>query len=124
MTGPAAFGAMVEFEAFGVAVGFALLCGILSTFVTWLVSPTATLAALALAGWVSLSRRRGTLSWRRLDARSTVALGVLGGATVGFLDPPSPLVPVRGLLLAGGLVPLFAIERLRPKFRSLALSRP
>jgi hypothetical protein len=124
MTGPAGFGAVFEFEAFSVAVGSALACGVLSTFVTWLVSPTATLAALALAGWVSLSRRQGTISRRGFDATTTVALGVLGGAAVGFLVPPWPLVPVRGLLLAGGLVPLFAVERLRSKSRSPAFSQP
>jgi hypothetical protein len=124
MTGPAGFGAMFEFEAFGAAVGSALACGVLSTFVPWLISPTATLAALALAGWVSLSRRRGTLSWHGFDAMTTGALGVLGGVTVGFLDPPSSLVPVRGLLLAGGLVPLLAVERFRSRSGTPAFSHP
>jgi len=118
MTGPADLGAALEFEAFGVAVGSALVCGLLSTLVNWLVSPTATLSALALAGWISLSRRRGTLSWHGFDTRTTTALGVLGVAAVGFLVPPAPLVPVRGLLLAGGLVPLVAVERHRARSRS------
>ena len=124
MTGSVSFTPVFEFDPFGVAIGFALVCGVLSTFVTWLISPTATLAALALAGWVSLSRRRGTLSWHGFDAMTTGALGVLGGVTVGFLDPPSSLVPVRGLLLAGGLVPLLAVERFRSRSGTPAFSHP
>jgi len=120
MTGPAGFGAMFDFEAFGAAVGSALVCGILSTFVVWLVSPTATLAALALAGWISLSRRRGSLSWHGFDSRTTLALGVLVAVAIGFLAPPTPLVPVRGLLLAAGLVPLLTVERLRSRSSSPA----
>jgi len=124
MTGSVGFGTAFDFEAFGVAVGSALVCGVLSTFVTWLVSPTATLSALALAGWLSLSRRRGTLSWHGFDTRTTTALSLLGGAAAGFLLPPAPLVPVRGLLLAGGLVPLLAVERLRSQARSPAFEDP
>lgn len=124
MTGPAGVGAVFEFEAFGVAVGSALVCGFLSTFVTWLISPTATLAALALAGWVSLSRRKGSLSWRGFDTKTVTAFGVLGGAVVGFLVPPPPLVPIRGLLLAGGLVPLLAVERFRSRSVPPSFSEP
>jgi len=102
-----------EFEPFGVAVGAAAVCGILSVFTSWLVAPTASLSALALAGWVSLARRRGTLAWRHLRGASAAAFGVLGGAAVGFLDPPAPLAPFRGLLLAGSLVPFFVVDRLR-----------
>ncbi|HYB79657.1 MAG TPA: hypothetical protein VEG66_07880 [Thermoplasmata archaeon] len=102
-----------EFEPFGVAVGAAVVCGILSTFTPWLIAPTASLSALALAGWVSLARRRGTLSWRHLRGATAATLTVLGGAAVGFLDSPAPLAPLRGLFLAGGLVPFFVIDRLR-----------
>jgi hypothetical protein len=114
---------LFEFEAFGVAVGSALVCGALSAVAPLLVAPTATLAALALAGWVSLSRRRGSLSWHGMGYRSAFALGVLGAASVLFLDPPSALAPVRGLVLAGGLLPLFVNERIRPAPRPPGFSR-
>lgn len=123
MTGRAGVGPLFDFDAFRAAVGLAVVCGALSTFVPLFVAPTATLAALALAGWVSLSRRRGSLSLSGLGSGSAVALGVLGGATLGFLEPPWFLAPVRGLVLAGGLLPLFASERLRSSPRLPVYSR-
>lgn len=108
MTGPA-----FEFETFHVASGSAVVLGALSAFVPWLIAPTATLSALAVAGWVSLAHRRGALSWRNIPVARAVALGVLGGAATAFLDPPGPIAPVRGLLLAAGLLPLYTVDRLR-----------
>jgi len=102
-----------EFEAFGAAVASALVCGAFSLLVSFLVAPTATLVCLALAGWVSIARRRGYLTWTSLGSPSLAALCVLGGSAVGFFVSPSILVPFRGLLLAGGLVPLFVVERTR-----------
>jgi len=102
-----------DFEPFRVAVGAAAVCGILSVFLPWLVAPTASLSALALAGWTSIARRRGFLSRKHLRGASVAALGVLGGAAIGFLDPPGSLVPLRGLVLAGGLVAFFVIDRTR-----------
>lgn len=113
MTGLVGIGPLFDFEAFGVAFGLAVVCGALSAFVPLFDAPTATLSALALAAWVSRSRHRGSLSWRGLGVGPAVALGILGGATVGFLEPPSFLAPVRGLVLVGGLSPLFVTERLR-----------
>jgi hypothetical protein len=107
-----------EFEAFGTAVALAVVCGALSTVLPLFVAPTATLAALALAGWVSLSRERGTLSRAAIGRPSVIAFGVLIVGAAGFLDPPGPLLPFRGLLLAVGLLPLFVIERLRFPRRS------
>lgn len=104
---------LFEFEAFGAAVGLALVCGAFSVIIPLLIAPTATLAALALAGWISLTRRRGSLTRRSLGPVPLAALCVLAGAAAGFLVPPSFLAPFRGLLLAGGLVPLFAVERSR-----------
>jgi len=100
-----------EFEAFGTAVLLALVCGTLSTVLPLFIAPTATLAALALAGWVSLSRGRGTLSRPRVGRKSAIALGVLVATAVVFLAPPAPIAPARGLLLAAGLLPLFVAER-------------
>jgi hypothetical protein len=104
---------LLDFEAFGAAVGLALVCGALSVVLPFLISPTATLAALALAGWLSLARRRGSLTWSGLRSGPLAALCVLGGAGVGFLASPAFFAPFRGLLLAGSLVPLFAVERAR-----------
>ena len=122
MTGRVTTGPMFEFDAFGVAFGSAAVCGILSAFVPWLTAPTATLSALAVAGWVSRPMRRGTRSWRGISPAPAAALGVLGGAAGGFLDPPPPLAPVRGLILAVGLVPLFTLDRLRSGPRSPSFS--
>lgn len=102
-----------EFEAFGAAVGSALVCGSLSVLSPVLVAPTATLAALALAGWVSLGRRQGLPIRGRFRGPSTFAFVILGATTLGFLIPPPPLAPFRALLLAGGLVPLLMAERTR-----------
>jgi hypothetical protein len=108
---------LFEFEAFGTAVGSAVVCGALSVLVPTLIAPTATLAALAVAGWLSLARRRGSLSRNSVGLGPIAALCLLGGAAVGFLVSPPALSPFRGLLLAGGLVPLFAVGRARPAFR-------
>jgi len=115
---------LFEFETFGVALGGAILCGALSTVLPMLIAPTATLAALAVAGWVALRRKRGSLSWRILGWRPAIAFVVLAGATFGFLAPPVPLAPFRGLLLAGGLMPLFVVERLHVRPRSPEYSQP
>ncbi|MFI5413940.1 MAG: hypothetical protein ACHQ0I_05085 [Candidatus Lutacidiplasmatales archaeon] len=113
MTDAPRFPPMIEFEAFGAGVGSALVCGALSVLVPLLVTPAATLAALAVAGWVSLARRRGSL--RRCDFGSgrVIALSVLGVATAIFLVAPPLFASFRGLVLAGGLLPLFAFERTR-----------
>ena len=100
-----------EFETFGVAVGLALVCGALSVFFSVLDAPTATLAALALAGWLSLARRTGALHRDRFDRRNVAALVGLGATSAVYLSPPTVLVPVRGLLLAMSLVPLFLLQR-------------
>jgi len=113
MIGIAAAVTAYDFEPFGVAVGAAVVCGGLSAFIPWLIAPTASLTALALAGWVSLARRRGNLSWKHLRGASLAGLGVLGGTAFGFLDPPTSLVPLRGLLLAGGLLAFFVVDRIR-----------
>jgi hypothetical protein len=113
MTDRARIAPPFEFEAFGAAVGSAVVCGAFSVVVPVMVAPTATLAALAFAGWVSLARRRGSLTRKGLSLGPVAALFVLGGAAAAFLAFPPFLGPVRGLLLAGGLVPLFVTERTR-----------
>jgi len=103
----------IEFDPFGAAVGGALVCGGLSVLLPLLLAPTATLAALAVPAWVSLLRRRGSLPLHRAGAGSMASLAVLACASVAFLVGPPVLAPVRGLLLAGALVPLFVSERNR-----------
>lgn len=109
---------VLEFEAFGASVGCSVVCGALSVALPALVMPTATLAALALAGWVSLARRQGVLSRTILTAGTGLALGALAAATVFFLLAPAQVAPFRALALSTGLVPLLALERGHPARRS------
>lgn len=102
---------LLGFEAFGAAVGSALVCGALSVLAPILDAPTGTLAALALAGWVSLARRRGSHVRDRVGRASVATLLGLGGASIVYLTAPGFLAPFRGLILAASLVPLFLLER-------------
>lgn len=112
-----------EFEAFGVAVGASVVCGALSILLPTFLAPTATLAALAVAGWVSLARRRGELTRSGFGRGRVAALAVLGVGAAGFFVTPALLENLRGPLLAGGLVPLFLTERTRSMGRFPVFSR-
>ncbi len=114
---------LFEFEAFSAAVGSGVVCGALSFVVPFLVAPTASLAALALAGWVSIARRRGSLTRTGIGTGPAVALCILGVAAAAFLVPPPTLAPFRGLLLAVSLVPLLVAERTRSTLRLPVFSR-
>jgi hypothetical protein len=105
---------LFEFEAFGTSVGLAMICGGLSLPFPILISPTAALAALALAGWLSLTRRHGSGTGARAERRTMAALVVLGVAGAGFLASPPLLAPFRGLVLSCGLLPLLWVSRVRP----------
>ncbi len=97
----------LDFEAVGVAVGAALVSGVLSLIGPYLASLTGALAALAFAGWVAARTSPGA-SPRPL--RGGGAALVLSGLVVGtylFLAPPASLVRFRALPLAGALVPLW-----------------
>lgn len=124
MIGRVPAASLLGFEVFGIAVGLAVVCAVLSLVLPMFVAPTATLAALAIAGWVSRSRQRGTLSRKGIGVACAAALGALAGATVGFLDPPPALLPVRGMILAGGLLPLFVVERFRFSHRAPVFDSP
>lgn len=124
MTGGAGAPPVFEFEAFGAAVGSSLVCGALSVLVPVLIAPTASLAALAVAGWLSLTRRRGSLTKGGVGHASVIAFGILGGAGAGFVASPAFLAPFRGLLLAGGLVPLFVADRIRSLRPTPVFTRP
>jgi hypothetical protein len=102
---------LVEFEAFGAAVGSSLVCGALSVLVPLLITPAATLAALAVAGWVSVARRRGTLVAHDFRVGRVLSLAVLGVGAALFLVGTDWLSGFRGLVLAASLLPLFVLER-------------
>ena len=102
-----------EFEPFGTAIALSAVCGALSVMLPMFIAPTATLAALSVASWVARARQRGARSRRGTSVATAAALGALAGAAAAFLDPPTWLLPVRGLLLATGLLPLFAVDRFR-----------
>jgi len=113
MTGRAPGAPWPEFEPFGLAVGLSAVCGALSVMLPMFISPTATLAALSVTAWVARARQQRTHSPKGFGVRSAAALVTLAGAATAFLDPPAALLPVRGLVLATGLLPLFAVERSR-----------
>lgn len=100
-------------DAFGTASGLALVTGALSLLLPSLRFPTATLAALAVAGWASAHRRasRDASAGNRRGAGQIPSLGLLAVAAAAFLDPPPVLQPLRGLLLALALVPLWWTAR-------------
>jgi hypothetical protein len=100
-----------EFEAFGVAVGAAIVSGALSLIAPFLVALTGALAALALAGWISRQRHRGTSRRDLVRVRTIVASSFLALGVGVFLASPPALLPFRGLVLAAGLLPLWATER-------------
>jgi len=100
---------LLGFEAFGVAVGATLVSGALSLAAPFLIALTGALAALAIAGWSARLRRTGP--FRAGLLRPIVALAILGSVTVIFLFPPTALDAARGLILALGLLPLWAVER-------------
>lgn len=103
------------FEAFGTASGLAIMAGALAAFAPVLSMLTATLVALAVAGWAALRHQEGVDRPTRSGAPATYVLpfSSLGAAGVLFLDPGSPLGRWRALVLALGLLPLWAVERLR-----------
>ena len=113
MTGRAPGAPWPEFEPFGMAVALSAVCGALSVVLPMFIAPTATLASLSVAAWVARARQQGTLSPKGFGVTSAGALVTLAGAAATFLDPPGVLLPVRGLVLATGLLPLFTVERFR-----------
>lgn len=103
-------------EAFGTAAGLAVVVGGLSVVLPGFDVLTATLVALAVAGWASVHRRgaRPLGGTRTPPVAYALAFAVLGMAAVAFVDPPPALAPWRALLLGLGVVPLWSIERRGP----------
>jgi hypothetical protein len=103
------------FEAFGTACGLAVVAGALSVVVPEFSVLTATLVALALAGWASL-RRRGppVLGWVRARfGPYALSFGALAAAAGLYVDPSGPIGLWRSLVLGLGVVPLWVVERAR-----------
>lgn len=104
---------VVEFDAFGAAVGVGVVSGALSVVEPFLTALTGTLAALALAGWITLLRQRGAGLAELGRPGTAVALSVLVGGTTIFFLAPGPLTILRGLVLGLALAPLWLAERNR-----------
>lgn len=115
MTGRGPGAGELGFEAFGAACGLAIVAGGLSVVLPAFDALTATLVALAVAGWASIHRREssGRLGTAGSLRAGTLSFAVLGVASVAFLDPPGPLAPWRALVLGLGVVPLWVAERVR-----------
>lgn len=103
----------LDFEAFGLAVGSAVISGALSLALPFLAALTGSLAALAVAGWIARQRHRGVPRSELRRARVVGAGALLVLAIVLYVAPPVSLEPGRGLALGLGLVPLWIVERRR-----------
>jgi len=113
-------------DAFGTACGLAVVAGALSVIAPTFDVLTATLVALALAGWASV-HRRGAGRSRSLTGSFgvyAVPFALLGAAAVVFLDPPAPLGSWRAFPLGLGVMPLWAAERSRSSSGGRPRRRP
>ncbi len=97
----------VEFEAFGAAVGCAVVAGALS-----IVTPF--LSALAVAGWVSRLRESGSARRELVRPDRLAAVALVGAAAVLFLGRVPELENLKALLLGLSFVPLWLVERRGP----------
>ncbi len=104
---------VVEFDAFGVAAGCAVVSGALSVVEPFLDALTGTLSAIALAGWLSLLRRRGEGLRDVAHPGTALGLGTFAAGAVAFLVAPASIAGLRGLLLGLTLIPLWLSERNR-----------
>jgi hypothetical protein len=106
---------LVEFDAFGAAVGAALVSGGLAVVLPFLAALTGTMVAIAFAAWAVLLRSRG--AGARADVlrpRSVLALGCLAVGAAVYLGAPEPIGAFRGLALGVSVVPLWSLERNPP----------
>ena len=108
----------IEFDAFSVAVGLAIVAGALSLLAGYLTSLTVALAALAFAGWAARSASSVVPGQRIVSIRGLgISFLVIGIAL--FLLLPPPWAGGRALVLALSLVPLWAAERPTSRHRPL-----
>jgi len=111
VSGPGPRPPVLEFEAFGAAVGAAVVSGACALVEPFLAALTGALAALAVAGWVSLLRGRRVARGDLARPGTVLALGLLAVAAALYLLAAPELAATRGLLLGAGLVPLWLVER-------------
>jgi hypothetical protein len=104
-----------EFDSFSTAAGSSLISGALSVVAPFLTALTVTLVALAVAGWVALLRQRRFPARDLVHPSRLAALATLASGATFFLLPVSFTVDLRGLALATTLVPLWLVERGRPR---------
>lgn len=118
MTGPGSGRIVpVEFEVFGTSMGVGLIAGALSVMIPFLAALAGTLAALTLAGWASVLRRRGAGRADLVRPDRLLALGLLSAGAIVYGFPIAELTDLRGLLVALAVVPLWWVERRRPSGR-------
>ena len=108
-------GVPVEFEVFSTALGLAIVAGALSLLAPFLLALVGTLGTFAVAGWAALVRPRAERPSRVRRTDRLLALGVAAIGGILFLHPPAGLGAGRGLLLAASLLPLWCVERRRPR---------
>lgn len=96
------------------AVGLAVVAGVLALLVPYLDGLTAALAALSVASWAAgRFHEWGRGSGRVVSLQTAGILFVLLGAAAFFLFS-GPFAPARGLTLGFSLVPLWLVERRHP----------
>ncbi len=112
--------ATLEFDAFSVGIGAAVISGGFSLLEPFLSALTGTLAALAVAAWVARLRRGPVGEWLR--GSRPIALAILATGAGLFLAPQPAWATYRGLVLGLALVPLWLAERsaARPLGRTIA----
>ena len=123
MTAVSPIGTCFEFDAFRTAVAATFVFAVLSVLVPTLTAATGALAALAVAGWVSLVQRRGVGSDEGLRRWSILAVISLAAASVVFIHPLAFLTAFRGPVLAAGFLPLVLVERARSSNHGPSFSR-
>ena len=107
-----AFGgtALPEFDSCGLATFLAVVTALASVADPPLAALTGALVALSLAAFLMGMRPRhgGRLV---LAPRALLAVSILGGGTVAFLELPAELAMGRGILLAASATPLWWAHR-------------
>jgi len=96
------------FDAFGGAVGLAVISGALAIVVPSLAVLTGTLAALAVAAWAVGGRAAAAGGGRRGGLRAAGEGTVVAAAALLYLDPVHGYAPFRSLGLALALVLFWA----------------